>query len=341
MKELCKITGVQKSRTTPYHPQGNGMTERFNSTLMNMLGTMDPSKKADWKDYVETMTHAYNCTVHESTGFSPYQLMFGRHPRLPVDLAFGIQLEDDPKEQSHSEYMTAFKDRLVKSYEVARQTSAKAKEKQQKNYDKKVKGREFSTGDRVLMLAKGFKGRHKIADRWKGPYRVERKHTDQPVYDIVSEKDEQRCTVHRNFIRQCMFLENVDTTDFQDDYEQLTASDETEQQSFTKNDDNSIEKEIANEMEKTEQSIKEKDNSETEELDKESDNKEQNKPVSEEQHSENGKEESRPKRKRKKPGHLKDFVCQHQYVRGSAAYKDKLKKGLELFHELRRKYLKC
>ena len=106
MKEMCKITGVEKSRTTPYHPQGNGTTERFNSTLMNMLGTLDPSKKNDWKDHVETMTHAYNCTVHESTGFSPYHLMFGRQPRLPVDLTFGVQLEDESQEETYSEYMT-------------------------------------------------------------------------------------------------------------------------------------------------------------------------------------------------------------------------------------------
>ena len=72
VRDLCEITGITKTRTTPYHPQGNGTTERFNRTLMNMLGTLDPNLKPRWHEYVDTMTHAYNCTQHDSTGYSPY-----------------------------------------------------------------------------------------------------------------------------------------------------------------------------------------------------------------------------------------------------------------------------
>ncbi|MCG7874805.1 MAG: RNase H-like domain-containing protein, partial [Candidatus Thiodiazotropha endolucinida] len=75
IKELCKLAGIQKSRTTPYHPMGNGMTERFNHTLCNMLGTLDENKKRDWKSYVAPMVHAYNATSHESTRMSPFFLM--------------------------------------------------------------------------------------------------------------------------------------------------------------------------------------------------------------------------------------------------------------------------
>lgn len=106
---------------------------------------------------------------------------------MPVDLAFGAQLEDKPPEETYSEYMTAFKDRLDESYEAARKFSANAKQKQQKNYDTKAKGKEFAPGDRVLLLSKGIKGRHKLAVRWKGPYNVEQKHKEQPIYDIVSQ----------------------------------------------------------------------------------------------------------------------------------------------------------
>ena len=52
IKELCSLAGVEKSRTTPYHPLGNGMVERFNQMLLNMLGTLDNHKKEDWKSYV-------------------------------------------------------------------------------------------------------------------------------------------------------------------------------------------------------------------------------------------------------------------------------------------------
>ena len=90
IKELCKITGVKKLHNTPYHPQSNGQCERFNSTLCNMLGTLSDEEKSDWKSHLGCMTHAYNCTKHVSTTYSPYYLMFGRHPRLPIDVEFGL-----------------------------------------------------------------------------------------------------------------------------------------------------------------------------------------------------------------------------------------------------------
>ena len=77
IKELCKIAGVKKLHTTPYHPQSNGQCERFNSTLCNMLGTLSDEEISDWKSHLGCMTHAYNCTKHASTTYSPYYLMFG------------------------------------------------------------------------------------------------------------------------------------------------------------------------------------------------------------------------------------------------------------------------
>ena len=72
IKELCKISGIKKSRTTPYHPQGNGLTERFNHTLFDMLGTLETDQKKDWKQYVGVMTHAYNSTRQKSRKFPKF-----------------------------------------------------------------------------------------------------------------------------------------------------------------------------------------------------------------------------------------------------------------------------
>lgn len=89
MRKLCGIAGVRKLRTTPYHPMGNGMSERYNKTHLNVLGTLFEQQKSDWKSYVSTLTHAYNAAEHESTGYAPFYLMFGRHPRLAIDAFLG------------------------------------------------------------------------------------------------------------------------------------------------------------------------------------------------------------------------------------------------------------
>ena len=72
ISELCKLAQVEKVHTTPYHPMTNGQCEMFNSTLYNMLGTLSDQDKLDWKANLSSMTHAYNCTQHPSTTYSPY-----------------------------------------------------------------------------------------------------------------------------------------------------------------------------------------------------------------------------------------------------------------------------
>ena len=62
MADLCKLMGMQKMQTSPYHLQTNGQCEKFNSTLINMLGTLPTKKKSEWKNYIEMLVHAYNCT---------------------------------------------------------------------------------------------------------------------------------------------------------------------------------------------------------------------------------------------------------------------------------------
>lgn len=63
IKKLCLIMGIQKSRTTPYHAMCNGLAKRYNRTLLNMLGTLEPDKKTDWKKYIPSLVFEYNCTV--------------------------------------------------------------------------------------------------------------------------------------------------------------------------------------------------------------------------------------------------------------------------------------
>ena len=114
---------MKKSRTTI---QGNGITERFDVTILKMLGTLSPMDKADWKEHVETLTHAYNVTKHDSTGFSPYVLMFGRHPRLPVDLVFSTGRSELELVENTSDYILKLQELLREAYKIAAMTSIRA-----------------------------------------------------------------------------------------------------------------------------------------------------------------------------------------------------------------------
>jgi transposase InsO family protein len=109
IQTLCNLLGIKKSRTTPYHPQGNGQCERFNRTLLQMLGTLESTKKQDWRSHVAPLAHAYNCTRSEATGMSPYFLMFGRDPLLPIDIQLGVSPEGSISSTSHQNYARKLK----------------------------------------------------------------------------------------------------------------------------------------------------------------------------------------------------------------------------------------
>lgn len=89
MRQLCDTYGITKSRTTPYHPAGNGSVERINQTLLYMLRSLQASKQNHWHEYLSELVHVYNNTTHSATGYTPSFLMFGRHLRLPVDVVLG------------------------------------------------------------------------------------------------------------------------------------------------------------------------------------------------------------------------------------------------------------
>jgi transposase InsO family protein len=201
IKELCELGGIKKSRTTPYNPAGNGLTERMNRTLLNMLGTLEPKQKQDWKSHVAPIVHAYNCTRHQSTGYSPFQLMFGRQPRLPIDTAFGLHNNSDT--ENYTQYMESLRNRLESAYSLAAESAREAQVIQKSNYDLKARAAILDIGDRVLIKALAFEGKHKLADRWEEePYVViEHPNTEIPVYILKPENGVGRKrTLHRKHL---------------------------------------------------------------------------------------------------------------------------------------------
>ena len=195
IKHLCDLLGVKKSRTTPYHPQGDGVTERFNRTLLSMLKTLDNSHKANWKDHIAPLVYAYNCTRHETTHYTPFFLMFGRTPRLLVDVFLGVSSE-------YSSSVSEVKERLESAYRAASDASKQAGRHQAKGYNRKVRGAGLCKEDFVLVKNVGLKGKHKLANRWKTDRFVVIEHSnpDIPVFKVKGENSNDVKTLHRNML---------------------------------------------------------------------------------------------------------------------------------------------
>jgi hypothetical protein len=200
--ELCNIAHIEKTRTTPYHPQGNGMPERFNETLMNMLGTLEEDRKSNWRAHVPALVHAYNSTPHSSTGYTPHFLMFGRHPRLAIDAFLGIE-PNRTKPTDKSTYVSGLRSRLNFAYKAASREARKQGQRHKKWYDLRVREAKVEIGDRVLVRNVGIRGKAKLADRWeKNVYVVVSQPTsDIPIFEVKREhgKGKHRL-LHRNLL---------------------------------------------------------------------------------------------------------------------------------------------
>lgn len=207
--QLKKNCGVMGSRTTPYHPQGNGQVERLNRTLLQMLRTLTERQKSDWRESLPKLIYAYNSTRCEVTGFSPFYLLFGRSQRLPVDLLFGLTPEAGTAD--HQEYMRRWKEQMQEAYEITTANAKKCAEKSKRNYDSKVRSSVLHEGDRVLvrnLTPRGGTG--KLRNHWEDCIHkvIRQVGKDMPIYEVISEqgKARGRRILHRNLLLPCDHL---------------------------------------------------------------------------------------------------------------------------------------
>lgn len=126
--------GTQKSRTTPYHPQGNAQCERINRTLHNLLRTLPETEKHRWPHHLPQLTFAYNITPHQTTGHTPYYLMFGHHPRLPVDFLLGTR-EAASDTNTLEEWVEKHQQRVRMTHEHVRQRSEELALRRNQNHN--------------------------------------------------------------------------------------------------------------------------------------------------------------------------------------------------------------
>lgn len=196
IKELCQTYGIQKSRTTPYFPEGNSQCEHFNWTMHDRLCTLQPERKKKWPEYLPELVYAYNCTPHSSTGYSPYYLFFGRDPILPVDHILGIEGEQ-PEESE--EWVSTHHQRLKLAFQLAQTMTEKEALRRRERLNRNTEDTTLSVGTRVFLRNRVL-GRNKIQDAWDSvPYKVSaRPNPDGNIYVVEPlEGDGKQKVLHR------------------------------------------------------------------------------------------------------------------------------------------------
>ena len=151
ISELCKLLGIEKTRTTPWHPSSNGLVERFNRTLGEMLRQVTGKHQKDWDEKLAVLTMAYRATVHESTGQTPNMMMLGRELPMPTHL---LSKEHESEENSPNvpSYVQKIQENLWEVHDLARNHLDGAHQRQKRNFDKNVNDPKFIIGEHVWMF---------------------------------------------------------------------------------------------------------------------------------------------------------------------------------------------
>jgi transposase InsO family protein len=174
MTELCRAMGIDKMRTTAYRPQGNAQLERWHRTLNGLLGKVVSESQKDWPAHVPAALAAYRATEHDSTGFTPNMMLFGREVNLPLDLAYGVDLEESERSDSSDRYVSELQDRLRQTYSTARVALAKAVTRNKKAYDLRSKPQQYEVGMWVwYYYPRRFTGKSpKFQRMFTGPFLI-------------------------------------------------------------------------------------------------------------------------------------------------------------------------
>ena len=199
MTQLCERLHIEKIQTSPYHPQSNGCVERLHGTLVPMLKKASDSK-FQWPLQLKFCMFAIRSTPNRSTGFSPYEVVYGTMMRTPVDLMVDEWME--PKECSMDvvKWMVELEERLETIRTQVTDNGLLARAQSKLHFDDKSRTREFPPGSMVLLRTPGLTG--KMKELWTGPFEVLRRVTAVNLELELSDRSKKKCrVVHVNTIK--------------------------------------------------------------------------------------------------------------------------------------------
>lgn len=174
IRQLCIMLGMQKVRTSPYHPESDGLVERLNRTLLQMLSKFVSDKPGDWDLWLSQILFAYRVAVQSSTSFTPFELLYGRKPSIPADHEFF--LPKTTRFRDSRAYLGELQHQQRLAREVVEDRLPSAQDRQAR-YHRTVTSAQYAEGDHVMLHDPATRQgpAYKLARTWTGPYVVQRK----------------------------------------------------------------------------------------------------------------------------------------------------------------------
>ena len=172
LKALYKRLNIKSIWTSPYHPQSDGLVERFNQTLKAMLRKFVSENNHNWDKDLPYLLFAYREVPQASTGFSPFELLYGRSVRGPLDVLKESWTASTRADDSVVSHLLDIRDRLAHYTELVAENLTDVQKKQKQWYDRTARSRKFAVSDQVLVLLPT--SRNKLLAQWEGPYPITR-----------------------------------------------------------------------------------------------------------------------------------------------------------------------
>jgi hypothetical protein len=221
--ELCRLISIRKLNTSPYHPEANGLVERFNGTLKRMVQVYAQDESGKWDKMLPYLLFAYREVPQETTEFSPFELLYGRYVRGPLAILRENLEEIESESQlqpSVLSYLLETRDLLARMADIVAENEEASKHDQKRYYDRKARQQSLKVGDKVLVLLPT--NTKKLLAQWKGPVSVIEK--VDPVDYKVQYDNGVRKVYHINMLKK--WIERQDDNVVMSAVCQVESSDE-------------------------------------------------------------------------------------------------------------------
>ena len=197
LQEFYHLLHIRRIRMTPYHPQTDGLVERFNGTLKGMF--VGRGQK-DWDEYLPYLQFVYREVPQESTGFSPFELLYGQRARGPLDVLKESWTGEAGGQQTSVVQVVEMREKLQEMMGLVSVNMEKAQQRQKRAYDQRARPRSLAAGEQVLVLLPN--PHHSLKLEWVGPYEILRAVTPVDYEVEMPGRRKERCTYHINLLKK-------------------------------------------------------------------------------------------------------------------------------------------